>query len=215
MIYSLTQFKNIQPKEAYCMASERLEKQIQFIVEIDKLKQIYRQTYLMNGSRRENSVEHSWHLALMTVLLAEYSPSESLDLFRVLKMVLIHDLVEIDAGDTLCYDEKARRSQKSRELMAADRIFNLLPPDQAGEMRALWDEFEASLTPEAGFARAIDRMQPVLHNYYTRGAAWRKHGVTRDQVVARNRKIEKAAPEIWDYIHALIERAVEKDYLLP
>ncbi len=197
------------------MASERLEKQIQFIVEIDKLKQIYRQTYLMNGSRRENSVEHSWHLALMTVLLAEYSPSGSLDLFRVLKMVLIHDLVEIDAGDTLCYDEKARRSQKSRELVAADRIFNLLPPDQAGEMRALWDEFEASLTPEAGFARAIDRMQPVLHNYYTRGAAWRKHGVTRDQVVARNRKIEKAAPEIWDYIHALIERAVEKDYLLP
>ena len=197
------------------MASERLEKQIQFIVEIDKLKQIYRQTYLMNGSRRENSVEHSWHLALMTVLLAEYSPSESLDLFRVLKMVLIHDLVEIDAGDTLCYDEKARRSQKSRELMAADRIFNLLPPDQAGEMRALWDEFEASLTPEAGFARAIDRMQPVLHNYNTRGAAWRKHGITRDQVVARNREIEKAAPELWDYIHALIEHAVEKGYLLP
>jgi len=197
------------------MASERLEKQIQFIVEIDKLKQIYRQTYLMNGSRRENSVEHSWHLALMTVLLAEYSPSESLDLFRVLKMVLIHDLVEIDAGDTLCYDEKARRSQKSRELMAADRIFNLLPPDQAGEMRALWDEFEASLTPEAGFARAIDRMQPVLHNYHTRGAAWRKHGITRDQVVARNREIEKAAPELWDYIHALIEHAVEKGYLLP
>jgi len=195
------------------MKPERLEKQIQFIIEVDKLKHIYRQTYLMDGTRRENSVEHSWHIALMVLLLGEHVQSSDLDLFRVMKMALIHDLVEIDAGDTLCYDQSARRDQKSREKKAAERIFNLLPADQAGEIRALWDEFEASKTPEAKFTRAIDRMQPVLHNFHTQGASWRKHHITRKQVMDRNREISESAPPLWDYLSTLIEQAVEKGYL--
>ena len=196
------------------MDSERFAKQIEFIVEIDRLKQVDRQTVLMDGSRRENDAEHSWHLAVMAVLLAEYA-REEVDLLKVVKMALVHDLVEIDAGDTFCYDEEANADKAERERRAADRIFQLLPEDLAGEIDALWEEFEARETPEARFAAALDRLQPLLHNYRTGGATWKPHGVTCDRVIGRNRPIEEGAPELWAYARGLIEDAVEKGFLAP
>lgn len=192
----------------------RLDSQIRFVLEIDRIKLIVRQTLLADGSRKENDAEHCWHLATMAIVLAEYGPP-GLDIARVIRMLLVHDLVEIDAGDTYCYDDAAVATQHQRELCAADRIFGLLPPDQAAELRALWDEFEAGQTPEAKFAAALDRVQPVLLNYYTQGRAWLEHGVRRDQVIRRNCTIEAGAPRLWDHIRALIDDAVEKGYLLP
>jgi putative hydrolase of HD superfamily len=190
-------------------ATPRLAAQLQFILEIDKLKTVLRRTWLLDRSRRENSAEHSWHLAIMAVLLAEYGPA-GLDLARVIKMVLIHDLVEIDAGDTFCYDATAVVDQEDRERLAADRLFALLPIDLAVELRGLWEDFEARASPEARFAAALDRLQPVLHNYTTGGGTWREHRVTRDQVVARNRPMGDGAPELWEYARALIEDAVAR-----
>ena len=192
----------------------RLERQIAFAVEVDKLKHIFRQTLLMDASRRENDAEHSWHLALMAVLFREYA-RDQVDLLTVVKMALVHDLVEIDAGDTFCYDEKGYEDKAQREQQAADRIFKLLPEDLAGQVRGLWDEFEAGETPEARFANALDRFQPLLHNYRTQGAAWRRHSVTSDRVIARNRHIEDGAPELWRYARAMIDDAVRKGYLAP
>ena len=154
---------------------QRLLAQVSFITEIDKLKTIQRQTLLLDGSRQENDAEHSWHLAMMVVVLAEYS-NRPIDVARVVKMVLVHDVVEIDAGDTFAYDEGAHHDKEAREQTAADRLFGLLPKDQAMEMRALWDEFEAGETADAQFANAVDRMQPVLHNALTGGKQWLKHG---------------------------------------
>ena len=195
----------------------RLSKQIQFIVEIDKLKQIIRQTVLMDRSRPENSAEHSWHLALLAIVLSEYADARQLDTQRVLKMVLIHDLVEIDAGDTFCYnqDPDIAVRQKDREKEAAERIFNLLPEDQAAELKALWEEFEGAATSESRFARALDRLQPILHNYMTRGMAWRKHGIHKSQVLERNQPIEEGSGALWSFAKAIIDEAVEKGYLLP
>ena len=193
-------------------AGDRLRQQIEFVVEVDKLKYVYRQTLLMDGSRRENDAEHSWHLALMAILLREYA-REEVDLLRVVKMVAVHDLVEIDAGDTFCYDEKGNEDKAERERQAADRIFGLLPQDLGDEIRALWEEFEEGRSPEARFANALDRFQPLLHNYRTKGAAWRKHGVTSDRVVERNRHIEAGSPALWGYARAMIDDAVERGYL--
>jgi putative hydrolase of HD superfamily len=190
-----------------------LARQIQFVVEIDKLKGVLRQTWLMDGSRRENDAEHSWHLALMAVLLAEYAAEPNLDLLRVVKMLLVHDLVEIDAGDTFVYDKAGARDKAAREQKAAQRIFNILPPDQAGALRGLWDEFEARQTPEARFAAALDRLQPILHNYHTQGKAWRAHGITSEEVIAHNRHMAEGAPRLWQYARDLIRDAVEKGYL--
>jgi putative hydrolase of HD superfamily len=195
------------------MVSERLERQLRFIVEIDKLKSVFRQTLLMHGKRYENDAEHSWHIAVMALLLSEYASGQKLDIARVMKMALVHDLVEIDAGDTFCYDEKGAQTKLAREQSAADRIFGILPADQASEIRALWDEFEARQTPEARFAAALDRLQPLLHNYNTQGASWQKHGVTSDKVLARNKHIEEGAPVLWEYAENLIRDAVEKGYL--
>ena len=192
----------------------RLAQQLAFLLEIDKVKQIIRQTPIADASRRENDAEHSWHLAVMAAVLAEYGPP-NLDLARVLRMLLVHDLVEIDAGDTYCYDAAACETQHDRELKAADRIFNLLPPDQAKDFRALWDEFEARESPEARFAAALDRVQPVLLNYHTQGRAWRERGVTRAQVIDRNQHIQHGAPELWPHIRHLIDDAVTKGYLNP
>lgn len=197
------------------MTATRLADQIRFIVEIDKVKGVFRRTYLMDKSRRENDAEHSWHLAVMAILLSEYAAQRSIDVLRVVKMVLIHDLVEIDAGDTFCYDEAGHADKPQREQAAADRIFPLLPGDQAAEFRALWDEFEARQTPDARFAAALDRLQPLLHNYHTEGAAWREHGITVDQVLDHNRHIAKGAPQLWDYAEDFIRDAVEKGYLAP
>jgi putative hydrolases of HD superfamily len=195
------------------MPNERLAKQIAFILEIDRAKQVLRRSLLLDQSRRENDAEHSWHLAIMALLLAEYAATEILDLFRVVNMVLIHDLVEIDAGDIFIYDAALRVEKEERERRAAHRIFGILPEDLAEEMRALWEEFEARETAEARFAAALDRLQPLLHNYHTQGYTWRQHGITHDQVLTVNRPIAEGAPALWDYAKGLIEDAVSKGYL--
>ncbi len=193
--------------------AERLERQIQFIIETDKLKEVFRQTLCTQSRRPENSAEHSWHFALMVITLAEHSNHQPLDVLRVLKMVLIHDLVEIDAGDTYAYDTKNMADQHEREARAAARIFGLLPPDQAVEFRALWDEFEARATPEARFAAACDRFHPMLLNCLTGGETWKKHGVTHDKVVARNQHTKEGSTLIWSYALRMIDDAVQTGFL--
>lgn len=195
------------------MNHERLQKQIEFVVEIDKIKHILRKTLLMDGTRHENDAEHSWHLGVMAILLSEYSNKKDLDVLRVLKMVLVHDIVEIDAGDTFCYDEKRYLDKREREEKAADRIFGILPDDQAREIRDLWEEFEECETPEARFANALDRFQPLLHNYITRGRSWKEHGITRDRVINRNKPIQEGSRQLWAYVEKLVEDSVDKGYL--
>ncbi|MDY0092116.1 MAG: HD domain-containing protein [Candidatus Vecturithrix sp.] len=193
----------------------RFEQQLEFLVEIDKVKQIFRRTLLMDQSRTENDAEHSWHLAVMAIILKEYAATPSLDIARVLNMVLIHDLVEIDAGDTYLYDEQAAQDKDEREQKAAERIFALLPDDQAQEFRALWEEFEQRDTPEAQFAASLDRFQPLLHNYKTQGESWKKHGIRREQVLQRGQQMQAGSPFLWKYAQILIERSVESGYLAP
>lgn len=192
---------------------ERLARQLAFVRTLDALKQVYRQTILLDGSRRENSAEHSWHLAMMVPLLLEYAATPGLDRERVLRLVLLHDVVEIDAGDVLCYDEAARALQPAREARAAERIFGLLPPEQAAELHALREEFEAQATPAAQFAAALDRFQPLLHNYCTQGHAWRRHGIKRSQVLARNAHIGRGAPRLWELAQRMIDDAVARGWL--
>jgi putative hydrolase of HD superfamily len=195
--------------------AERLRRQIAFITEVDKLKEVFRQTILTQSRRAENSAEHSWHFALMIIVLAEHSNHQPLDVLRILKMVLIHDLVEIDAGDTFAYDTKNMADQHAREAVAATRIFGLLPPDQTAEFRALWDEFETQQTPEARFAMACDRFHPMLLNCLTDGHAWQKHGITRDRVFARNAHVAEGSQAIWEYAVQMIDAAVTKGHLAP
>lgn len=188
---------------------ERLEKQLAFIMEVDKLKNITRQSYISEGSRKENDAEHSWHLALMSLLLCEYA-NTGIDVLKVMTMVLIHDIVEIDAGDTYAYDIEGNQTKRERECVAADRLFQLLPKDQAGYMRALWEEFESSDTPEAKFAATLDRLQPLLLNDITGGKAWREHGVYKEQVLDRNRHTAEGSEELWEYAKDLIHENVVK-----
>ncbi|HEX2851303.1 MAG TPA: HD domain-containing protein [Acidimicrobiales bacterium] len=196
------------------MTLDRLASQIGFLVELDKAKRIGRQSWLTDESRKENDAEHMWHLALFVLVLAEHA-TEPVDVAKVLKMVLLHDIVEIDAGDTYIYDEEARATQEARERAAADRIYGLLPPDQGANLRELWEEFEARQTPEARFAAAVDRLQPLLLNLATRGRAWKEHGMTADRVVAVNEKIGDGSRALWDYVRELLEDAVERGYLDP
>jgi putative hydrolase of HD superfamily len=195
------------------MFTERLQQQIQFILEIDKLKSIMRRSYLLNGERHENSAEHSWHLAIMAILLHEYA-NEKVNLLQVLKIVLVHDLVEIDAGDTYCYDAEANSDKAAREQKAADRLFAILPEEQKDELRKLWEEFEERSTPEAKFANALDRLMPMMHNYYSQGRSWKEHGVVSDNVFERNSVMREGSEELWKFAHSLIEDAVEKGYLV-
>ncbi len=195
------------------MDSDRLARQIGFIIEVDKLKEVFRQTLCSQSRRQENDAEHSWHLALIVIVLAEHSDHRPLDVLRVLKMLILHDLVEIDAGDTFAYDAARMADQHEREALAADRIFGLLPVDQAAEFRALWDEFENRQTPEAKFAAAVDRFQPMLLNCLTEGAAWRRHGVTSDRVIARNQHIVHGSTALWDHARRMIEDAVAAGHL--
>jgi len=197
------------------MASARLEQQIRFIAEVDRLKDIYRQTITTQSRRAENDAEHSWHLCLCVLVLAEHANEPKPDVLRVLKMVILHDLVEIDAGDTFAYDTARMVDQHEREARAADRIFGLLPADQGAEFRALWDEFEARATPEAKFAAAVDRFQPMLLNCRTQGAAWQRHGVTHDRVLARNRHIADGIAPLWDYAAQMVQDAVDAGHLAP
>jgi putative hydrolase of HD superfamily len=192
---------------------DRFTQQIEFILEIDRLKHVIRQTILMDRSRRENSAEHSWHIALMVLILAEYAKDTDIDLFRVMKILLVHDLIEIDAGDTYCYDEQGRQDQSVREENAADRIFNILPADQAKMLRQLWDEFEDKKTPESRFANALDRVQPFLHNYFTRGQTWQENDIKSAQVKLRMKPVDDGAPILWDYVSSLIDDAVDKGFL--
>ncbi|WP_017318211.1 HD domain-containing protein [Mastigocladopsis repens] len=194
------------------MTISRLTQQIQFIIEIDKLKQVLRQTLLTDHSRQENSAEHSWHLAIMAVVLSEYAP-QGVDLSRAIKMLIIHDLVEIDAGDTFCYDVQGNESKAAKEAQAALRLFGLLPADQASELRSLWEEFEVRETPTAKFSAALDRIQPLLHNQQTEGGTWRIHGITRDQVMKRVAPVETGAPELWFFVQQLIEDSIAAGYL--
>lgn len=192
--------------------SERLRRQVDFIAEIDKLKAVERRTTLIDRSRQENSAEHSWHIALMAVLLAEHA-GDGIDLLRVIKMLLVHDVVEIDAGDTFCYDFQANEDKEEREREAAERLFALPPADQGAELRALWEEFEARETPEARFAAALDRMQPILQNLRSDGASWQQHGIRIHQVLERNRPIEDGSETLWDYVSRLLDDAAERGIL--
>jgi len=192
---------------------DRFRQQVEFILEIDKLKHVLRQTILMDKSRRENSAEHSWHIALTVMLLAEYARDGEIDFFRVMKILLVHDLIEIDAGDTYCYDDQGRKDQVAREKLAADRIFNILPSDQAQTFRNLWDEFEERKTPESRFANALDRVQPFLHNYFTRGQTWQENDIKSAQVKARMQPVDDGAPVLWRYVSALIDDAVKNGFL--
>lgn len=196
-------------------AASRLARQIEFIAEVDQLKDIFRQTLTTRSRRPENDAEHSWHLCLCVIVLAEHANVPSLDVLRVLKMLIVHDLVEIDAGDTFAYDTARMADQHAREAVAADRIFGLLPSDQGTEFRALWDEFEERKTPEARFAAAIDRFQPMLLNCRTEGAAWRRHGVTHDRVLARNAHVAEGAKPLWEYAVRMIQEAVDAGHLAP
>jgi len=195
------------------MIADRLKRQLDFIIEIDKLKHVLRRTLTIDDDRNENDAEHSWHLATMAVILAEHVTGDPVDVSRVVKMVLVHDIVEIDAGDTYCYSGADPVEKLERETRAADRLFNVLPADQAGEVRALWDEFEARATPESRYANALDRLQPMLLNYYTDGKTWLKHGVTSDQVLKRARPIKDSIPALWEFVEGLVDEAVRRGIL--
>ena len=191
------------------MDKERFEKQLAFILEADKEKNILRQTHITGYVRRENDAEHAWHMAMMIYLLKEYS-NEEFDVAKAMMMALIHDIVEIDAGDTYAYDTAALETQKEREERAAERIYGLLPDDQRDELRALFEEFEAGETPEARFAKTMDNFQPLLLNDSNGGADWREHKVVRSQVVGRQKKSIIGSKEIWEYTSALIDENVKK-----
>ena len=189
-----------------------LSRRLDFLCEIDKVKSIYRHTLLMDGSRHENDAEHAWHLAIMALLFSDLSRSRRLSVLKVVKMVLIHDIVEIDCGDAFLYDEQSRRAKKKQEARAAHRIFSLLPRDQARELLGLWQEFEARKTAEARFAAALDRFQPVLHNYKTGGRVWKKAKVDPESVLRINRHIAEGSPQLWDLVRWMVEDGTQKGF---
>jgi putative hydrolase of HD superfamily len=190
------------------MSNDRLAQQIDFLVQADRLKTIIRRTPLIDNSRLENSAEHSWHLVLAALVLREHA-SAPFDLTRALELVTVHDLVEIDAGDTFAYDPVGHETKAERERAAADRIFGLLPADQNARFRALWDEFEDRLTPEAQFANALDRLQALLLNTHSGGGSWVAHRVTRQQVVTRMAPVQSALPGLWPFVLDVIDRACD------
>jgi len=187
------------------------KKRIDFLLEIDKIKQIFRRTKLFDQSRVENDAEHSWHLAMMAITFADYA-NENVDLLRVIKMVLIHDIVEIDAGDYIVYTNKGNE-KKQKEVEGANRIFNILPKELAAELLELWFEFEKNETADANFANAIDRLEPIMQNYYSKGEAWIKHNIKADQIRKVNKKIEKGSKKLWEYTLSLVDETVEKGYI--
>jgi putative hydrolases of HD superfamily len=189
---------------------ERLKKQLDFIIEIDKVKHIFRHTRLFDHSRYENDAEHSWHLALMAIVLSEHSNS-TVDIAKVIKMALIHDIVEIDAGDTLVYAEQLNEQRFAAEQAAARRIFGMLPDDQRDEMIRLWEEFEKKETIEARFAGALDRLEPVLQNCLDNGYAWHKNAIDKERVLSLNRRIGNGSQVLWEYIRKMIEEVFAGD----
>ncbi len=191
---------------------DRMKQQVAFIECLDRLKQVLRQNLVMDESRRENSAEHSWHIATMAMVLAEYAP-QPVDLLRVVKMLLLHDVIEIEAGDTFCYDVVGNHDKEEREKRAADQLFGLLPVDLAAEFRALWDEFEAGETIEAGFANALDRFQVLLQNFNSRGGTWRIHGIEKARVVQRMLPIKTGAPALWPVVEDYLAQACARGLL--
>lgn len=194
--------------------TDRLSSQIRFLVETEKLKTVLRRTSPINAARRENTAEHSWTLTLMAVVLAEHA-NQPLDLLRVLRMLLVHDLVEIDAGDTFRYDTSAHATKADREARAAERIFGLLPEPQATELRELWQEFEARTSAEATFANSLDRLMPLLQNSHNGGGSWLEHGVTREQALESNRHIGEGSLALWDYAQTLLAQASQRKLFHP
>ncbi|WP_138484812.1 HD domain-containing protein [Dyadobacter bucti] len=194
------------------MNLEKLKKQIEFIKEIDKLKYILRKTKLINSDRNENDAEHSWHLSVMAIVLAEHA-NAPIDMLRVVKMLLIHDIVEIDAGDTFIYDAQKSHDNTEEEREAAKRIFGILPGDQAEELLTLWEEFEEQQTSDAKFARAMDRLEPLLQNTSNNGGTWNEFGVNYDKVYAKKYAIAHGSATIWEYAEQLLNESVEKGIL--
>ncbi len=193
--------------------NSRMDEQFDFLREIDKEKEIFRQTYLSDGSRRENDAEHAWHLAMMVMLLGEYS-NEPIDRYRTMSMVLIHDLIEIYSGDTYAYDTEGNKTKRARELDAAERLFIRLPEDQCRMVRGLWDEFEANETQEAHFANMCDKLQPVMLTDAADGKSWKEHGVMASQLYKRNEHTHEGSEELWRYADSMMIRpAIEKGYL--
>lgn len=186
---------------------DRLEQQMRFILEVDKLKRIVRQSYITGAERKETDTDHSWHLALMCALLSEYA-NEKIDVAKTMVMVLIHDIVEIDAGDTYAYDDVGNATKREREVKAAERLFGLLPDDQARGLRDLWEEFEEQNTPESKFANTLDKIQPIMLNDATGGLAWREHGVKKSQVMGRNKRTGEGSAALWAYAEGLIKRNI-------
>ncbi|CAH0995905.1 hypothetical protein EMA8858_02033 [Emticicia aquatica] len=195
------------------MQTDNLLKQVNFIKEIDKLKYIQRKTRLFNSDRHENDAEHSWHLAMMTIVLAEHS-DKPIDVLKVLKMVLIHDIVEIDAGDTFIYDSQKNHTNTAEELIAAKRIFGLLPTEQAEEFIAIWQEFEDGITDEAKFAKSMDRFEPLLQNTSNNGGTWKEFNVPYQKVYEKKSAIKKGSSSIWEYAKKLLNESVNKGILL-
>ncbi|WP_054957302.1 HD domain-containing protein [Paenibacillus dakarensis] len=191
---------------------ENLEKQINFLIEIDKLKNIERKTKIISGSRLENDAEHSWHLAMMAIILHKES-NHDIDLYKVIKMLLVHDLVEIDAGDTFAYDTNGQIDKYERENLAAKRLFGLLPVEQGNELMELWIEFENKETNEAKFAASLDRLQPLIHNHLNQGDTWKKYNITSDQVINRNREISNGSESLWEFAKQIIDRSIDQGIL--
>ena len=192
---------------------DRMKQQIAFLMEIDKVKNIFRQTYLADGKRKENDAEHSWHLAIAAFLLKEYV-AEDVDVMKVMIMVLIHDLVEIDAGDTYAYDEKGATTKEYREKQAAERIYGLLPEDQGQWLKALWEEFESYETPEAKFAHVLDNCQPLFLNDVSNGKSWEEHHVKKSQIYKRNRKTGEGSEVIWEYMKELVDKHIALGHVI-
>ncbi len=192
---------------------DRLEKQLALLIELDKLKSVLRRTRVKSAEGRlENSGEHSWHVALMAVLMEEHA-NAPVDICRVMKMLLIHDVVEIDAGDTFVYDTAATKEQAEKEIKAAERLFGMLPTDQGQELLALWQEFEAAQSDDAKYAKALDRLIPMLLNYHNNGQSWKENSVTHEQALTINKRIEFGSVTLWDKAKELIEEATEKGWL--
>ena len=194
--------------------NEKIHNQIKFAITIDEMKNIFRRNLLADGSRRENDAEHSWHLAMLAMILEEYS-AEKVDIERVLKIALIHDLIEVYAGDTFAYDAKGNEDKHEREIQAAEKLFGMLDPVQGGEIRELWDEFEAMETAESKYANAIDRIQPLILNYLTDGHTWKMGDVTSDKIYKRMDIIRTATPDLWHIVEGIINTSIKAGILKP
>lgn len=207
--------KSYRKIEGYRLKMSRLEEQISFIAEVDKIKNIFRQTNIGKNIRRENDAEHSWHLAIMAMFLKEHSNFDDINLSHVIEMVLIHDMVEIDAGDTYAYDVEANKTKREREVKAAERIFNILPEDQAKYLRALWDEFEAEETHDAKFALALDVLHPIIMNDIGDGLAWETHAVKESEARQRVARIKAGSKELFEVANKIVDNNIAKGKIIP